>query len=57
MQDKRLNRRNVYKRRIDKTKEGIELLEHRKRSRRKGSVTFHIGKDGIVSDIENKEFI
>lgn len=55
--DKRLNPRNVYKKEIkDKTIEGVELVKRRKRDKTKGSVTFHINRDGVVADIENREF-
>ena len=56
MMDKRLNSKYVYKQPKDKTKEGLELIEHRKRKKTKGSVIFHIDNNGFVRDIENREF-
>jgi len=54
--DKRLNPKYIYRKPKDKTKEGIELLEHRKRKKTKGSVIFHIDNNGFVRDVENREF-
>jgi len=54
--DKRLNPKRIYRKPRDKTKEGIELIEHRKRTKRKGQVIFHIDRDGNVPTVENREF-
>lgn len=56
MMDKRLNPKRIYRKPRDKTKEGIELIEHRKRTKRKGQVIFHIDRDGNVPTVESREF-
>lgn len=48
---------NKFKnKKTDKTRLGNELVEKKKRAKEKGSVTYHIDSDGIVVQIEHKEF-
>lgn len=58
--DKRLNPKQAQRIKnikvLQKEEEGFELVRKRKRQRRKGTVLFHIGKDGNI-EVENREFI
>lgn len=40
----------------DKTEKGFRELKRLKENKQKGSVTFHVNKEGSVEKIEKKEY-
>ena len=40
----------------DKTRKALELIQEHKEKKKKGSVTVHFDKEGVIRNVEHKEF-